>query len=1111
MLPPAQRTLFLEKLASKGMSLSHLPIPAVRQAFEQVPLSYAQQRQWFLWQLDPQSTAYHIPVALRIRGALDRVALQRSLDALLERHESLRSAVQDNPQQPRQVLVPEARVLLEQHPAQPAPGVGEAALIQAFVVEQSQRLFDLGRVPLLRVSLLQLAEQDQVLVLTLHHIVADGWSMQVLVDELLQLYGAFSQGQVANLPALPIQYADYAIWQRHWMEAGERERQLAYWLQQLGGEQPVLELPLDRARPEQPSFRGARLQLELPAGLAQGLKQLAQQQQVTLFVALLASFQVLLQRHSGQRDIRVGVPVANRNRAETAGLIGFFVNTQVLAAQVDGQATFSQLLQQVKATAVGAQAHQDLPFEQLVEALHPERSLGVNPLFQVLFNHQGSAARGQPSSLQLPGLSLEQLDWDDCTAQFDLTLDTGEWEEGISASFTYATDLFDAATVERLAAHWLNLLQAVVANPEQRIAELPMQTAAEQAASLAEWNADSRDFPAQACLHQLIETQAARVPDATAVVFQDQRLSYAELNSQANQLAHYLIAQGAGPEVRVGLAVERGLPMVVAIVAILKAGGAYVPLDPIYPQERLGFMVEDSGIAVLLTQASLQERFPGVPALLLDTPLDGYPQHNPEQHVVPGNLAYIIYTSGSTGKPKGALLAHHNVVRLFEATESWFGFDQSDVWSLFHSYAFDFSVWEIFGALLYGGKLVVVPQDVARSPEDFLRLLGREGVTVLNQTPSAFKALMHEALSAENPQLSLRHVVFGGEALDVKSLRPWFERFGDNAPRLINMYGITETTVHVTYRPLSLADLELEASSPIGAPIPDLSWYVLDADLNLVAKGCTGELYVGRAGLARGYLNRGDLTATRFIPDLFGNTGERLYRTGDLARYHADGVIEYIGRIDQQVKIRGFRIELGEIEARLLEQPEVASAVVLAHNGPLGTQLVGYVVPKGAVEDGLREVLRARLKETLPDYMVPAHLLQLDALPLTANGKLDRKALPAPDASQAQQAYVAPRSELEQRIAAIWQDVLQVERVGLDDDFFALGGHSLLATQVITRVREQLQREVPLKTLFLDSVLGAFCAGVEAQQAETCVHDELAKSLQALKRLTGEELDKLIT
>ncbi|XAG00213.1 amino acid adenylation domain-containing protein [Pseudomonas sp. REB1044] len=1090
------RSLFeaadLQAFAERAEQGAGLQAPAFTHVDRSQPLalSYAQQRQWFLWQLQPDSAAYNIPSALRLNGALDMQALRRSFSALVARHETLRTTFHEHADQTWQRIHAPSEFDL------PVEAVTEAAVL-ARVAEEVAQPFDLEQGPLLRARLLRLDEDAHVLVLTLHHSVADGWSMPIMVDEVVRLYAGFCQGQACVLPPLAFQYADYAAWQRNWMEGGEQVRQLAYWRQQLGEEQPLLELPLDHPRGQVQDPAGARLNVNLPPALAQALKATARQHGVTLFMVLLASFQTLLHRVSGQRDIRVGVPIANRTRAETEGLIGFFVNTQVLKAEFSPQLTVADLLLQVRHTALQAQAHQDLPFEQLVEALQPERSLSHNPLFQVLFNHQ---TYGDDPIREVAGLSVEALEWGSQTSQFDLTLDTAEHAQGLDATLTYATALFDRGSVERLARQWRNLLQALCDDAAQRVAQLPLLDDAERVQLLAECGA-SAQYPRKSCLPALIEAQVARAPQAIALTFAEQSLSYDGLNRRANRLAHKLRAQGVGPDVLVGLAVERGIEMIVGLLAILKAGGAYVPLDPEYPQDRLSYMIEDSGIALLVTQQRLLADLPvpaSVRSLVLEAGLEGYSDENPEHLTQPDNLAYVIYTSGSTGKPKGTLLPHHNVLRLFKATAEWFGFGADDVWTLFHSYAFDFSVWEIFGALLHGGRLVIVPREVTRSPEDFHQLLVDQGVTVLNQTPSAFKPLMRVACESAS-DLALRSVIFGGEALDVPALQPWFERFGKDCDNLVNMYGITETTVHVTYRPIRFEDTQ-QSSSPIGAAIPDLSMYVLDADFNPVAPGCSGELHVGHAGLARGYHNRPSLTAERFVPDPFSSEGGRLYRTGDLARYRSQAVIEYVGRIDHQVKIRGFRIELGEIEARLHAHEAVREVLVLDIDGAGGKQLAAYLIAQDAQvnHSELREVLKQHLKAQLPDYMVPTHFLVLEAWPLTANGKLDRKALPKPDASQLQKGYAAPRTALEQQLAAIWSEVLNVEQVGLHDNFFELGGHSLLATQVTSRIRQRLNLEVPLRALFESPDLATFAQAAaegSASQAPALIPVDRSQSL----------------
>jgi amino acid adenylation domain-containing protein len=695
------------------------------------------------------------------------------------------------------------------------------------------------------------------------------------------------------------------------------------------------------------------------------------------------------------------------------------------------------------------------------------------------------------------------LQWQQHTAQFDLVLDTQEQGDTLDASLSYASDLYDEASMQRFAEQWLNLLRAVVADPQQRVAQLPLLQASQYDGLIEHWNPAFQLQAPSPTLHQLFEAQAAQRPDAVALVFEGEHLTYAALNAQANRLARKLREQGVGPEVRVGIATERALPLVVGLLAILKAGGAYVPLDPQYPAERLSYMIDDSGIELLLSQSRLIDGLPardGVRVLDLGAmQLDAYSADNLAPLATADNLAYVIYTSGSTGRPKGALLSHGNVGRLLTATAAEFNFGADDVWTLFHSCAFDFSVWELFGSLCTGGRLVIVPYYISREPQAFHRLLCDEGVTVLNQTPTAFRQLLPIAC-ASSRDLALRQVIFGGEALEVASLRPWFERFGDQQPTLVNMYGITETTVHVTYRAIHRADLDGKAQSPIGLPIRDLRWYLLDSQLQPVPVGVAGELYIAGAGLARGYHGRFGLTAERFVPSPF-DASQRLYRSGDLARQRADGSIDYLGRIDQQVKIRGFRIELGEIEAALLAQPGVRQAVLSVYTADAGPQLCAYVVAEQNPHDPIawRDSLRAALKVDLPDYMVPSHWRLLDDLPLTSNGKLDRKALPLPDVEDWQRPFEAPEGPLEQQLAAIWGDVLGVAQIGRRDNFFELGGHSLLAAQASARVELQLGIELPLRALFESNDLQAYAA-MASQQAPT---DNDAR-LDALESLLDE-------
>ncbi|WP_338505716.1 non-ribosomal peptide synthase/polyketide synthase [Pseudomonas poae] len=1061
-----------------------------------LPLSYAQERQWFLWQLDPDSAAYHIPSALRLRGPLDLAALQRSVDTLLARHESLRTHLRQEGGATVQVIEDSGLIDVEVSDS-------DEARLKADVAQIIGQPFDLRQGPVLRVRLLRLAAHEHVLVLVQHHIVSDGWSMQLMVEELVQMYAAFSHGRTPDLPALPIQYADYAVWQRDWMQAGEKARQLAYWREQLGGSQPVLELPFDYLRPAVQSHRGARLGIELPAPLLADLRSLAHSCEVTLPMLLLASYQALLHRYSGQEDVRVGVPIANRNRVETEGLIGFFVNTQVLKADIHGQMSVEHLLQQTRQRALEAQAHQDLPFEQLVEALQPERSLSLSPLFQVLFNHRQTSV---DSHLQrLDDLSIEVLSWDEDIAQFDLALDVEESQHALRASLSYATDLFAPATIERMAGHWQNLLRAMVADRQQPIGALNLLDADEQQHILDLWNRADAGFPAERLVHELIADRARETPQAVAVKFDAQTLTYGELDSQANRLAHALIAQGIGPEVRVAIAMPRSAEIMVAFLAVMKAGGVYVPLDIEYPRDRLLYMLQDSRAQLLLTHTCALQQLPvpeGVATLAIDRTEDwaGDSDTAPVVALEGDNLAYVIYTSGSTGMPKGVAVAHGPLVAHIIATGERYETGPTDCELHFMSFAFDGS-HEGWMHPLINGASVLIRDDSLWLPEYTYQQMHRHSVTMAVFPPVYLQQLAEHAERDGNPP-AVRVYCFGGDAvaqasydLAWRALKPTY---------LFNGYGPTETVVTPLLWKARRGDPCGAVYAPIGTLLGNRSGYVLDAQLNLQPIGVAGELYLGGEGVARGYLERPALTAERFVPDPFGQPGSRVYRSGDLTRGRADGVVDYLGRVDHQVKIRGFRIELGEIEARLREQANVGETVVVAQDGSTGKQLVAYVVEAEAVADeaAWRDTLRRALKVRLPDYMVPAHFVFLAQMPLTPNGKLDRKGLPVPDASQMQQRYVAPVSELEQQIAAIWADILHLPQVGLNDNFFEVGGHSLLAIQITSRVQAELGLEVPLMELFQTESLQAYVQAAATLRAGTVEDfDDLRDFLSELEAI----------
>ena len=1036
-----------------------------------LPQSLAQNRLWIVWQLDPASAAYNIPAALRLRGELDIQALISSFEQLIQRHESLRTRFLECDGLALQRIDPMSAFTLHQSDFSHLPASEREAQVAQAREHDAQSAFDLERGPLLRVNLVRLDDQEHQLWVTLHHIIADGWSLNVLIDEFSRLYAAASQGQILALAPLALQYADYAQWQRDWLGAGEAQRQLAYWMQQLsqqsGDEHPALNLTTDHPRGASRTHQAARYSLLLDEGLSTALRYTAQEHDATLFMILLAAFQTLLHRYTGQIDIRIGVPGANRPRLETQGLVGFFINTLVLRGTPESRKTFAQLLGEARLTALDAQAHQDLPYEQLLEAFPQAREQG---LFQVMFNHQ---QRDLSALRRLPGLLADELPWHSREAKFDLQLHSEEDHRGrVVLHFDYAAELFDVQTVRRMAEHFNSLLQQISDQPLQCIGDIALLSPIERAQQL-DWGQASC-VAVTRWLPQLLAEQAALTPERIALVWDGGQLSYFSLDTQSNRLAHYLRDKGVGPDVCVGICAERSPQLLIGLLAIIKAGGAYVPLDPDYPGERLSYMLRDSNVQLLLTQSHL---LPGLPlgddviAITLDNlHLDSWPCSAPGLHLLGDNLAYVIYTSGSTGQPKAVGNTHAALAERLQWMQATYQLDADDVLMQKAPVSFDVSVWECFWPLITGCQLLIAAPGEHRDPRRIVELVQQFQVTTLHFVPPLLQLFIADAQVAQCS--SLKRLFSGGEALPAELRNRVLETLPNL--QLHNRYGPTETAINVTHWHCQISDGE---RSPIGRPLGNVLCRILDAELNPLPAGVPGELCIGGVGLARGYLRRPGLTAERFVPDPLGEEGARLYRTGDRARWSADGVIEYLGRLDQQIKLRGFRLEPQEIEARLLAQTGVRQAVVLLRETHGGTQLIGWYTADSEVTP---EQLRNALAAELPDYMVPAQLMRLDSLPLGPSGKLDRRALPEPQWQQRE--FVEPRSELEQQIAAIWCEVLGLERIGLTDDFFALGGHSLLATQIVSRTRQACDVELSLRVLFDACELQAFAEQVRLIQ-----------------------------
>ncbi len=1047
-------------------------------------MSFAQERLWFLEQLKPGSSVYNICRAARLNGPLKIHALETSLNETVERHGILRTNFSVVDGRPVQIMVPERKISIALIELFELSASERDAEVGRLITADSGLPFDLSQGPLLRATLLRLGDNDHIFILTTHHIVSDAWSMGILTREFWTLYDAYANGRPFSRPDLPVQYADYAVWQREWLQGEVLEAQLSYWRKQLDNV-PMLNLPTDRTRPAQQSYRGSKQPVTLSESLTAAIHELSRREGVTQFMALLVAFQILLHRYTGQEDVVVGSPIANRNCTEVEGLIGFFVNTLVLRTDLSGEPTFRKLLLRVRDVSLGAYAHQDLPFEKLVQELQPERDLSRNPLFQVLFVLQ-NAPRPLP---QVAGISFERVEIETETSPFDLALFLRERDEKLIGYFEYATDLFDASTIERMTRHFHTLLETIVTNPDQPISTLPLLTEAERHRLLVEWNDTQTDYPTDCCIHELFEAQVERTPDAVAVQFEGKHLTYRELNARANQLTYYLQELGVGPEKLVGVCVTRSLDMVVGLLGILKAGGAYVPLDPAYPRERIAFMLEDAQVSVLV----IQERFtedrrsssdprssildPRMKVVCLDRDREKIAQHsheNPLSQARSYNLAYVIYTSGSTGQPKGVQIEHRSLVNCLWSMRQQLGLAEKDVLLAITTISFDIAALELFLPLITGTKIILADREDVIEGRRLSEKITDCHVTAMQGTPSTWQLLL-DAGWHRNGRLK---ILCGGEALS----RPLAAELTGRGS-LWNLYGPTETTIWSTIYRVQAG----EKTVPIGRPIANTRTYILDTNLQPVPIGVYGELYVGGAGLARGYLNQPEQTAERFIPNPFSTEPDsRLYRTGDLARYLSNGNIEYHGRLDNQVKIRGYRVELGEIETNLNRHPSISESVVSAYmdeisnaeDPKLTTTLVAYFVPTGQPSPN---ELRDFLKEKLPEFMLPSVFVPLEKFPLTPNGKVDLQALPSPKGSRPQlsHGFLESRTETEELIAQIWKEVLKLEKIGVHDNFFDLGGHSLLAIRVLARVRDILQKDVPLRSFFEDPTVASLSVEVE--------------------------------
>ncbi|MGO4295016.1 amino acid adenylation domain-containing protein [Chitinophaga sp. RAB17] len=1030
-------------------------------------LSSSQRRLWVLSRFGGGNAAYNIPGAHVFEGMLNPADLESAFKELLDRHEILRTVFMEDEQgEVRQFIrsTGETGFRITCHDLRNESQAVQEDLVSASFIEP----FDLATGPLLRAGLYQVADNKWIFSYVMHHIISDGWSMNVLMNELLQCYNAIIKGKVAALKPLRIQYKDYAAWQQAQLSGERLQDHSSYWRKQFGEILPVLDLPADKPRPAIKTYNGGIVHTTIHAEVNKAIKALCQEQQATLFMGLLAAVNILLYRYTQQDDIVIGSPTAGREHPELEDQIGFYVNTLPLRSRFKGDNSYRELLGQVKQVTLDAYEHQVYPFDELVDALQIPHDISRHPLFDVVMVLQNAAIPSTGDQQTLGALKVSNYTGTTTImSKFDLVFDFTETADSLYLNLIYNSDVYTKNTAEQLTRHLEQLLAAVCARPDQPIHTIDYLSPEERHQLLNALHTTDVSYPTAITLVDLLQEQVKHSPHHVAVVFEKRSLTYKELHERSAQLGHYLRERyKIKPNDLVGIILERSDWLVITILAVLKAGGAYVPIDPEYPQERIDYMIADSQCKVVIDKQELWS---------FRLQEEQYPKEEPVAVNKPGDLAYVIYTSGTTGHPKGTLITHRNVVRLFKTDKPLFDFGAADVWTLFHSCCFDFSVWEMYGALLFGGKLVVVPLLTAKDPQAFLEVLRQEKVTVLNQTPSAFYNIIKQELLKAQTDLQLRYVIFGGEALSPAKLKEWKERYPHT--RLINMYGITETTVHVTYKEITNKEITVNISN-IGKPVPTLSCYVLDRQQQLLPRGVPGELYVGGAGVAKGYLNRDELTSQRFMASPF-KRDERWYRSGDLVKILDNWELEYLGRIDEQVKIRGYRIELGEIENAIQAHDAVTATVVVAKNNTEGEkELVAYIVSK---TDFNAALLRAHLSKCLPDYMVPGYFVQLEALPLTANGKVDRKRLPDPEGigMETGVVYVAPRNELEEKLVLIWQEILGREKIGVKDNFFEIGGHSLKATRLASQIRKTFDVNLNLLTLLGNPTIEGIAGEIE--------------------------------